>query len=124
MDELDRILSGDPHIEPSSGFSADVMRAVSLSARTPSPLPFPWGRVVTGSVTCGVLGWAGPFATTPAEAETWAIVAEALAPALPGLSYAALTLCVVSIGLGLQRLNPSATRSPRASSARTAQWRR
>ncbi len=103
MDELDRILSGDPHIEPSSGFSDDVMRAVSLSAEASSPLPFPWVRVVTGSATCGVLGWAGAFLVTPAEADAWAIVAEALAPALPGLGYAALAMGVVLCGLRVQR---------------------
>ncbi len=103
MDELDRILSGDPHIEPSSGFSDDVMRAVSRSAEVPAPLPFPWGRLAIGSASCGMIAWAGAFVTTSAEAEAWAIVADALAPALPGMGYAALALCVALGGLRLQR---------------------
>ena len=103
MDELDRILSAEPHLEPSSGFQEDVMRGVSLAATAPSPLPFPWGRVVAGSAACGMIAWAGAFLTTPAEIEAWAIVGDALAPALPALGYAALALCVVLGGLRLQR---------------------
>jgi len=40
MDELDRILSTEHDVEPSSGFSADVMRAVSLAGTAPSPVIF------------------------------------------------------------------------------------
>ena len=47
-DDLDRILSGEPNIVPSSGFVTNVMRAVRREASIPAPIPFPWLRVVPG----------------------------------------------------------------------------
>jgi hypothetical protein len=42
-EELDRVLSEEPDIVPSSGFVASVMEAVTAEATAP-PLPFPWKR--------------------------------------------------------------------------------
>lgn len=42
-EELDRLLSEEPDIVPSSGFVASVMEAVTAEA-TASPLRFPWKR--------------------------------------------------------------------------------
>lgn len=42
-EELDRVLSGEADIVPSSGFVASVMEAVTTEATAP-PLPFPWKR--------------------------------------------------------------------------------
>lgn len=47
-DELDRILSEDEEILPSSGFAASVMEAVGREASTPPPIPFPWKRALPG----------------------------------------------------------------------------
>jgi hypothetical protein len=48
MDELDRILSTEEPLVPSSGFTARVMEAVHDAAAQPPPLRFPWGRFMTG----------------------------------------------------------------------------
>jgi len=42
-EELDRVLSEEADIVPSSGFVAAVMEAVTTEATAP-PLPFPWKR--------------------------------------------------------------------------------
>jgi len=43
-DALDRILSSEDALAPSSGFAARVMDVVDAAASEPPPLPFPWGR--------------------------------------------------------------------------------
>lgn len=43
-DEIDRILSREEGILPSSGFAASVMDAVRREAAVPPPIPFPWRR--------------------------------------------------------------------------------
>jgi hypothetical protein len=47
-DDLDRILSEEEEILPSSGFTASVMEAVRREASTPPPIPFPWKRALPG----------------------------------------------------------------------------
>jgi hypothetical protein len=49
-DDLDRILSEEQEILPSSGFTASVMEAVRLEASALPPIPFPWKQVVPGLV--------------------------------------------------------------------------
>lgn len=49
-DELDRILSQEEDIVPSSGFAGGVMDAVRNQASTPPPIPFPWRRAIPGLV--------------------------------------------------------------------------
>ena len=46
--EIDRILSREDEILPSSGFAAAVMDAVRREAAAPPPIPFPWKRAVPG----------------------------------------------------------------------------
>lgn len=46
-DELDRILSREPEILPSSGFVDSVMDSVRREAAAP-PIPFPWRRALPG----------------------------------------------------------------------------
>ena len=41
-EELDRLLSEEPEIDPSPGFAASVMKAVRTEAATPPPISFPW----------------------------------------------------------------------------------
>lgn len=45
-DDLDRILSRDAGIVPSSGFASSVMDAVRQEASAPPAIPFPWKRVL------------------------------------------------------------------------------
>jgi hypothetical protein len=94
VDELDRILSTDEMLEPSSGFALSAMRAVREAAAEPPPFPFPWGRFVTGFVVCSTLIVAGAalalragesLATLPAPAPQLALVG-------PELGYAAVTV--------------------------------
>jgi hypothetical protein len=55
--EIDRILSREDEILPSSGFSASVMDAVrreAAAAAAPPPIPFPWIRALPGLVVAGL----------------------------------------------------------------------
>jgi hypothetical protein len=55
--EIDRILSREDEILPSSGFSASVMDAVrreAAAAAAPPPIPFPWKRALPGLVVAGL----------------------------------------------------------------------
>jgi hypothetical protein len=45
-DEIDRILSREEEILPSSGFATSVMDAVRSEAAVPPPIPFPWNRAM------------------------------------------------------------------------------
>jgi hypothetical protein len=49
-DEIDRILSREDEILPSSGFAVSVMDAVRREAAAPPPIPFPWKRALPGLV--------------------------------------------------------------------------
>ncbi len=78
-DELDRILSEDEEVLPSSGFAASVMEAVRREASTPPPIPFPWKRALPGLAAAGlalVLGLvqasaAGPGGAAPPRLAPW-----------------------------------------------------
>ena len=57
-DELDRVLSREPGIIPSSGFVRSVMAAVRSEAAAPPPIPFPWKRAMPGLLACLVaIAW-------------------------------------------------------------------
>jgi hypothetical protein len=53
-DNLDRILSTDQDVVPSSAFVDNLMAAVRREASTPAPIAFPWWRVVPGFAICAV----------------------------------------------------------------------
>lgn len=53
-DDLDRILSTDQDVVPSSAFVGSVMAAVRREASAPSPISFPWWRLVPGLAICAV----------------------------------------------------------------------
>jgi hypothetical protein len=53
-DEIDRILSRQDEIVPSSGFAASVMEAVRREAAVPPPIPFPWKRAMAGLLVGGL----------------------------------------------------------------------
>jgi hypothetical protein len=52
--EIDRILSREDEILPSSGFTVSVMDAVRREAAVPSPIAFPWRRALPGLIIGGV----------------------------------------------------------------------
>ncbi len=53
--DLDRILSKEEEILPSSGFAASVMEAVGREAAAPPPIPFPWKRALPGFCAAGLV---------------------------------------------------------------------
>jgi len=53
-DNLDRILSTDQDIVPSSAFVGNVMAAVRGEASTPAPISFPWQRLAPGFAICAI----------------------------------------------------------------------
>jgi|SRR5271157_1684832 len=53
-DDLDRILSQQEEILPSSGFASSVMEAVAREAAVPPPIPFPWKRALPGLSAAGL----------------------------------------------------------------------
>lgn len=50
-DEVDRVLSWEEEIFPTSGFADSVMEAVRHEAAAPRPIPFPWKRALPGMIT-------------------------------------------------------------------------
>jgi hypothetical protein len=52
-DEINRILSSEEEILPSSGFAVSVMDAVRREAAAPPPIAFPWKRALPGLVVAG-----------------------------------------------------------------------
>jgi hypothetical protein len=96
-DELDRFLSGEEGIAPSSGFTASVMEAVRAEAATPPPIPFPWGRALPGLVAAGL------------------VAAAVLVSALTRLGQdPSASPAAVDSGLGLASLAASAASNPEA----------
>jgi len=90
MSDLDRILSGDPVIEPSAGFAARVMGQVRQEATAPPPIEFPWRRFLPGAITCAailliVLG------LTVANFDPTAVPLEPEAPLAPAFDAAVLS---------------------------------
>jgi hypothetical protein len=53
-EEIDRILSREEEMLPSSGFTVSVMDAVRREAAAPPPIPFPWKRALPGLVVGGL----------------------------------------------------------------------
>jgi hypothetical protein len=54
-DEMNRILSREDEILPSSGFTVSVMDAVRREAAAPPPIPFPWKRALPGLAVGGLM---------------------------------------------------------------------
>ena len=99
-DDLDRILSSEDLLEPSSGFTMEVMAAVRRQAAEPSPLRFPWFRFVAGLAACGVMAAAGTVLLLQSEPALTSITAPlaSLVAVTPELSYATGAV-LVSLGV-------------------------
>jgi hypothetical protein len=54
-EEVDRMLSSEDEILPSSGFAVAVMDAVRREAAAPPPIPFPWKRALPGMIVAGLV---------------------------------------------------------------------
>lgn len=48
IQELERIMTNEEELQPMSGFSTRVMRAVKAEAAMTPPLAFPWARFLPG----------------------------------------------------------------------------
>jgi hypothetical protein len=109
-DDLNRILSRDEDIVPSSGFVSSVMDAVRREATTPPAIPFPWRRVVPGIAAWAVTLVAGVAAAfgwieSPAGPETaLAITGLVEASASIGTEWIVLALLIsfVSVKLSMR----------------------
>lgn len=100
-ESIDRILSSEEELIPSSGFTAAVMERIREEAAAPPPIPFPWRRMVPGMVLgCAGLGWGAVELTRLAIAAAHdrhpivlPVSAAALRP-MESLGWAALALAV------------------------------
>ena len=94
-DAIDRALSDEPEITPSSSFAWRVMREVRSETIDQQALPFPWKPLAAGLVLAVGLGIAGALtAQAPAPIEP----GERLAYLAPGLAWLATALAG-SLGL-------------------------
>jgi len=104
MDDLERLLSSDDALVPSSGFASSVMEAVQRAADEPPPLRFPWWRFIVGVVGCVV--WAGAAIGVLGDLELAPPTEPLLSLAVAGASVAhwALAIALVSLAVGGVRL--------------------
>jgi hypothetical protein len=113
-DEINRIMSEEEEILPSSGFLDSVMLAVRSEAAAPPAIPFPWKRALPllalGTITLvalvvyGVSAIAGASATsaqsTPALSYT--MFADALFTAVGGWISVAYLVSLASVMFSLR----------------------
>lgn len=92
-DDLDRVLSAEDKIVPSSGFASSVMDAVRREAATPPPIPFPWKRALPGLVL-GIVAIVGLLVSEFAHRAP-----ETSAPAVSTLSLTQLLSAARVIGV-------------------------
>jgi hypothetical protein len=104
--EIDRILSREDEILPSSGFAASVMDAVRREAAAPSPIPFPWMRAVPG-LLAGVCGLILLIVAGGVGSARFATAARApqfltsMASGLPSMLHGGMQAAVIWTGLAL-----------------------
>ncbi len=114
-DELDRILSQEEEIAPSSGLTASIMGAVLQEAAAPAPIPFPWKRAIPGlaalavalvsSLVYGILWFNKPSAEplTTSALRSWASSTfEAAAHTSGGWVVAGILLSLVSVMISVR----------------------
>jgi hypothetical protein len=98
-DDLERILSLEDSLEPSSGFALNVMDAVRRGAADPLPMRFPWFRFAAGLAGCSMMAGAGTVLLLRSETTTAMMSSLApLAGLAPEVGYATAAL-LVSLGI-------------------------
>jgi hypothetical protein len=65
QESLDRVLTTDEEIVPSSGLAGAVMEAVRRETSRPMPIPFPWKRALPGLLLAGLVVVAAVFVPMP-----------------------------------------------------------
>ena len=99
MDDLERLLSKDDALVPSSGFASSVMDAVQRAADEPPPLRFPWWRFIVGVVGCVV--WAGAAINMLGELDLAPPTEPLLSLAVAGASVAQWALAIALVSLAV-----------------------
>jgi len=114
-EELDRILSKQTDMAPSSGFVHSVMDVVRTEAAVPPPIPFPWRWALPGIAAFGaaivwliILAFRLP-ATGAANSSFWSDAATHVAPWWNALEMAgagwillAVLLTLLSVQLSMR----------------------
>jgi len=103
LDDLDRILSSDDALEPSSGFASNVMEAVRREGAESATPAFPWARLAIGLAASGGMAAAATVLVLRSQA-TLAAAYAPLAAVAPELGYAAAALLVSLAFISLPRL--------------------
>jgi len=107
-EELDRVLSDEPDIVPSSGFVARVMEAVTADATAP-PLDFPWKRAwPLAAGLAALFAWLAILQFQPATASGPDVYAwfEMIAPMAGGWVIGALLMTVAITAWSLRLARP------------------
>ena len=96
MNELERILANEEELQPMTGFSTRVMRAVREEAAATAPIAFPWARFLPGfllnlGLLLGTAVWMilEPGSSSPAQPIPTEWFSD---PQAQGLLWAALTV--------------------------------
>jgi hypothetical protein len=92
-EELDRILSSDDRLEPSSDFAKNVMLSLRREADEPAPLRFPWWRFASGIAASG-----GIASGATVLLLQWDVLAAPVHVGVPAIVYA-FAMLLVSLGI-------------------------
>ena len=98
--ELERILSSEGPLVPSSSFAMSVMEAIREAEAEPRHARLPWGRLAAGMAAC--VGWAASFTAVVSDLDP--AVASTLADAAPELSLAAAVVLATLAGLRARQI--------------------
>jgi hypothetical protein len=114
-DPLDRLLSSDESLAPSTGFPARVMDAVQQAAGEPPPLALPWARLALGFFAILISAASGVWLVQRLDVSP---VVGRLAGLSSELGYAAATivgtlalLCAPSARMAMRRISLRASRT-------------
>jgi hypothetical protein len=98
--ELDRTLSSEEPLVPSSGFALSVMEAIREAEAEPRHARLPWWRLAAGMAGC--VGCAASFTALVGSLDP--AVASTLAAVAPELSLAAAVVLATLAGLRARRV--------------------
>jgi hypothetical protein len=98
--ELDRILSSEEPLVPSSGFALSVMETIREAEAEPRHARLPWWRLAAGMAGC--VGCAASFTAFVGSLDP--AVASTLATVAPELSLAAAVVLATLAGLRARRV--------------------
>jgi drug/metabolite transporter (DMT)-like permease len=98
--ELERILSSEEPLVPSSGFALSVMEAIREAEAEPRHARLPWWRLAAGMAGC--VGCAASFTAFVSDLDP--AVASPLAAAAPELSLAAAVVLATLAWLRARRV--------------------